>query len=133
MIFYRKNKNNDKRNNLKRLYSKNHDEKITDIKVANTYFSRLLGLMFKKSTDYPLLFKIPKNRNNKYESSIHSCFMRFELKLVFIDENNIVFELADLKPWRHHVPKKGAKYIIEIDKKEFYKYNIKIGDEIELK
>ena len=132
MKFYRKNKNNDKRNNLKRLYSKNHDEKIRDIQVADTYFSRLLGLMFKKSTDYPLLFKIPKNRNNRHGSSIHSCFMRFELKLVFIDENNIVFELADLKPWRYYVPKKGAKYIIEIDKNKFNNYNINIGDEIVL-
>ena len=63
--------------------------------------------------------------------------MRFELKLVFIDNENKVFEIADLKPWSYYVPKKAAKYIIEFDKKDFKKnefgnYGLKIGDEIEL-
>ena len=89
--------------------------------------------MFKKNIDYPLLFEIPQNIRNKHRSSIHSCFMRFELKLLFIDDENIIYEMADLKPWRHYVPKKAAKYIIEFDKKSFNEINLKIGDEIEIK
>lgn len=125
-----KNKNNEK--NLLILYSKETNEKIAKVKIADTFFSRLKGLMLKKNTDYPLLFKMRKIRKNRWESSIHSCFMRFELKLVFIDKNNTVFEMADLKPWRYYVPKKGAKYIIEFSKDDFDEDRLKIGDVIEI-
>ena len=59
--------------------------------------------------------------------------MRFELTLIFIDDEDMIYEIADLKPWKYYVPKKPAKYIIEFDKKEFKNYDLKIGDEIELK
>lgn len=123
--------NDDK--NFKILYNKNSGKKIAKIKIANSFFKRFLGLMFKSRCDYPLLFKIPQKTQIKERSSIHSFFMRFELALVFIDDENLIYEIADLKPWRFYVPKKPAKYIIEFDKKEFKNYDLKIGDEIELK
>ena len=119
--------------NFKILYNKNSDKKIAKIKIANSFFKRFLGLMFKSRCDYPLLFEIPQNIKIKERSSIHSFFMKFELALVFIDENHLIYEISDLKPWKYYVPKKGAKYIIEFDKKEFENYDLKIGDEIELK
>ncbi len=125
-----KNKNNEK--DLMILYSKETDKMISEVKIANDFFSRLMGLMFKGDADYPLLFNMKEKRKNRWESSIHSCFMRFELKLVFIDENNTVFEMADLKPWRYYVPKKAAKYIIEFSKEDFDEECIKLGDVIGL-
>ena len=119
--------------NFKILYNKNSDKKIAKIKIANSFFKRFLGLMFKARCDYPLLFEIPQNIKIKERSSIHSLFMRFELTLVFIDDDNLIYEIANLKPWKYYVPKKGAKYIIEFDKNEFGNYDLKIGDEIELK
>ena len=121
------------KSHLKSLILKEGDRKISDIQIADSFSSRLRGLMFKKEIEYPLLFEIPQNRKSRYESSIHSCFMRFELILVFIDKNNIIFEIAELKPWRWHVPKKSAKYIIEFDKNQFNDVDLKIGDEIEIK
>ena len=119
--------------NFKILYNKNSGEKIAKIRIANSFFKRFLGLMFKARCDYPLLFEIPQNIKIKERSSIHSLFMRFELTLVFIDDDNLIYEIANLKPWKYYVPKKGAKYIIEFDKNEFENYDLKIGDEIELK
>ena len=103
--------------NFKILYNKNSGEKIDKIKIANSFFKRFLGLMFKARCDYPLLFEIPQDIKVKERSTIHSLFMRFELMLVFIDEENLIYEIGDLKPWRYYVPKKRAKYIIEFDKK----------------
>ena len=128
MIFDLKNKEN----KLRILYNKKSNMEIK-VGIADSFSSRLLGLMFKKKTEYPLLFEIPNTINRRHRSSIHSLFMRFDLKLVFIDKNNIVCEIADLKPWHHYTPKKSAKYIIEFDKNDFNKYDLKIGDEIELK
>lgn len=129
----RKNNQNKENNQLKSLHLKKSNEKITDLRIADSFLSRFLGLMFKKDIDYPLLFKIPQNINIRHRSSIHSCFMRFELKLVFIDKNNTIYEIVDLKPWRYYAPKKPAKYIIEFDKSGFSDYDLKIGDEVELK
>ena len=124
-------KNNE--NKLRILYNKERNMEIGKVKIANSFSSRLLGLMLKGNAEYPLLFEIPNKIRSKHRSSIHSFFMRFDLKLVFIDENNIIYEMADLKPWHHYTPKKSAKYIIEFDKNDFNNYDLKIGDEIELK
>ena len=126
-----KNKRNKKDKNLKSLYLKKYDKKI-DIEIADGFFSRLMGLMFRGNAKLPLLFEIPQKINSRKRSSIHSFFMRFDIVLVFIDEENSVYEIADLTPWNYYVPKKSAKYIVEFDKKEFNKC-LKIGDEIEIR
>lgn len=126
------NKRNKKDNNLKSLYLKKYDKKITDIRIADDFFSRLMGLMFRENAKFPLLFEIPQKVNSRKRSSIHSLFMRFDIVLVFIDGNNLVYEIADLAPWNYYVPEKSAKYIVEFDKKEFNNC-LKIGDEIEIR
>ncbi len=132
MIEILENKNNETDKNLKSITLKNSNEKIAEIKIANTFFSRLMGLMFKKNAKVPLLFEIPEKINKKERSSIHSFFMRFEIALVFIDKSNAVYEISELKPWNCYVPKKPAKYIVEFDRREFNDC-LKIGDEIEIK
>ncbi len=127
-----KNKRNKKDKNLKSLYLKKYDEKIIDIRMADDFFSRLMGLMFRENAEVPLMFEIPQKINSRKRSSIHSLFMRFDIVLVFIDENNLVYEIADLAPWNYYVPEKSAKYIVEFDKKEFNNC-LRIGDEIEIK
>ena len=131
MIEILENKNNETDKNLKSITLKNSNEKIAEIKIANTFFSRLMGLMFKKNAKVPLLFEIPEKINKKERSSIHSFFMRFEIVLVFIDKGNVVYEIAKMKPWNYYIPKKPAKYIVEFDKREFNDC-LKIGDEIEI-
>ena len=135
MIIKSRNKGNEKKKNNKNsksIYLRKSDKKIADIEIANDFFSRLMGLMLKENIEYPLLFEIPQKINGKERSSIHSFFMRFEIVIAFIDDRDIVYEIAYLKPWRYYVPKKGAKYIIEFDKKEFNNC-LKIGDEIEIR
>ena len=66
------------------------------IKIADNYFKRLIGLMFKKDIDYGLLIIL------KYGSSIHTCFMRFTIDIYFLDENKIVFDKVTLKPWKYY-------------------------------
>ncbi len=90
------------------------------IRYANTFFKRLMGLMFKKDIDYGLLFEL------KYGSSIHTGFMRFTIDAYFLDENKKVYDKKTLKPWRFYKPIKKGKYILETKKNMI---NLKIGDE----
>ena len=132
MVKILKNKRNKTNKNLKSMTLIKSNEEIGKIRIANTFFSRLMGLMFKKNARVPLLFEIPERINKKERSSIHSFFMRFEIVLVFIDKSNAVYEISELKPWNYYVPKKPAKYIVEFDRREFNDC-LKIGDEIEIK
>ena len=92
------------------------------IKYADTYLKRLIGLMFKKDIDYGLLFIL------RYGSGIHTCFMRFNIDVYFIDENKIIIEKITLKPWKYYNPSKKAKYVLET--KENY-INLKKGEKID--
>ena len=91
------------------------------IKYADSYFKRLIGLMFKKDIDWGLVFIL------KYGSAVHTCFMRFDIDVYFMDENKTVFEKTSLKPWKYYRPSKKAGYILEV-KKDSVKYNI--GDRL---
>lgn len=92
------------------------------IKYADNYLKRLIGLMFKKDIDYGLLFILG------YGSGIHTCFMRFNIDVYFIDENKIIFEKITLKPWKYYNPSKKAKYILETKENHM---NLKKGDKID--
>ena len=93
-----------------------------EIKYANTFLKRLMGLMFKKDINYALLF------TNLKDSSVHTHFMRFEIDVYFIDKNKTVFEKATLKPWRFYRPKKRAHCILETKKG---KLKVKKGDKLD--
>lgn len=92
------------------------------IKLADSYFKRLLGLMFKRDVDWGLLIKTGLG------SSVHTYFMRFPIDVYFI-KDGIIFEKATLNPWSYHSPKKEAEYVLEFKKDDF---KIKKEDEISI-
>ena len=96
---------------------------MIEIKYADNYFKRLIGLMFKKDIDYGLLFIL------RYGSGIHTCFMRFNIDVYFLDGNKIIYDKITLKPWKYYNPSKKAKYILETKENSL---NLNIGDKIDL-
>ncbi len=76
--------------------------------IANTFFSRFLGLMFKVNLPQGeglLLFP---------GAMIHTCFMRFSIDIVFISKDmEVVSVYTDLKPWRFSSWQKNAYYVLE--------------------
>lgn len=65
------------------------------VEQAATFWSRLKGLMFHANlpTKNALLLEpCPQ---------IHTCFMRFNIDVIFLDAQNCVVEVVEnLKPWR---------------------------------
>ena len=112
------------------LIKENTNDKIANIKFADSYFSRLKGLMFKKVHNHALVLR-PAKANNRSSSAIHSCFMRIAIDVIFLNENKEVFETKHLKPWNFHTPKAGASYIIELKEGTIEKYKINIGDKLD--
>ena len=65
------------------------------VERADTFWTRLKGLMFRRQLDPQtglLLDPCPQ---------IHTCFMRFDIDVLFLDkENRVVAVLEKIKPWR---------------------------------
>ena len=112
------------------LIKEESNEKIANVKFADSFLSRLKGLMFKKDLNHALVLK-PSKPNNRYISSIHTCFMRIAIDIVFLNENREVCEIKHLKTWNFHTPKSGASYIIELKEGSIEKYKINIGDKLD--
>ena len=108
-------------------------EKIAAVQIADDFLTRLIGLMFKREFEYPILFKIPPHFNSPSRSAIHTCFMLIEIIAVFVDDDNEVFEIARLKPWQYYKPKKSAKYVIEFNEEDYFKCKLEIGNQIKIK
>jgi uncharacterized membrane protein (UPF0127 family) len=79
------------------------------IRVASTFGARLLGLMFHKS--------LPEGSGLLLApcSSIHMCFMRMALDIVYLDkERRVLGVQKGLKPWRLGRAAKGTAMVLEL-------------------
>lgn len=81
---------------------------LSDVQVADTFWARFRGLMGRA----PALF----THSLLIEpcSSVHTCFMRFPIDVVFLSESGLVLRtLAAMKPWRFSPVVVGAKSVLE--------------------
>lgn len=93
---------------------------ICKVEIADTFFKRFKGLMFKtKAPDHGLLIK-PCN-------SIHTFNVRFPIDVVFIDQQNkVVAIVKGLDSGKIVTPIKDALYVVE-GREGVFK-SLKIGD-----
>ena len=58
------------------------------------------------------------DQETKYGATVHMFFVFFPIDVYWLDKNkNIVDKYLSLKPFQIAVPKKKAKYVVEIAKK----------------
>ena len=98
---------------------------VDRIEIADSYFTRLRGLMFRKTLgkDEGLLLKRC--------SSIHCCFMNFPIDVVYVNDKMDVLKIETVRPWRVGSIVRGAKHIIELA--EGAAMALKPGDKIVMK
>lgn len=114
------------------LFNKTKKTKIIDgVKIAGSFFKRLRGLMFAggKGFDFALVF--PLERESRLEASIHMLFVFFPIDVLWLDKNKRVVDKREaLKPFvLSAVPKKAAKYIVELPAGKAKA--VKTGDKLE--
>ncbi len=78
------------------------------VSVADNWFSRFKGLMFRKT--------LPAGEGLllKNCSAIHCCFMRFPIDVVYLDEEMRVVTVETVKPWRLGGIHPGVKHVLEL-------------------
>jgi uncharacterized membrane protein (UPF0127 family) len=103
---------------------------LGESEIADTFFSRLRGTMFKKELERGLILTLPGNRSRS-GSAIHMFFVRFPLDIIFADSDKKVVDIVSIDPWKTYTPKKPAKYVIEMKKGNIKASDTEIGDELD--
>ncbi len=94
-------------------------------KLCKNNFSKALGLMFSKQKTLIFIF------NKEKIISLHMFFVFYPIDVLFLNKNKKVVQLKEnFKPFRIIIPKKPAKYIIELPDKTIKKTNTRLGDTI---
>jgi uncharacterized membrane protein (UPF0127 family) len=94
--------------------------------VADSPFTRLKGLLGRDGLEpgEGLLLRPA--------SSVHTCFMRFPIDVVFLDRELVVLDISDeLEPWRT-AGKRGAKAALELPAGEAARRGLAVGDQLTL-
>ena len=86
------------------MYIKLKEKKI-DIYYYNTFFKKLIGLMFKKQITFGIYFKT---------KGIHTFFMKKAIDLCVVDKSNKIIYLEESLTKNKLRYFKNAKYIYEL-------------------
>ena len=102
---------------------------ICEAEVADTFWKRLLGLMFRRkmAEGSGLLIELPGGRKN---CAVHTLFMSFPIDLVFLDLNKKVVDVKTLVPWRYYDPKRECGWILELVEGRIKELDLHPGDEL---
>jgi hypothetical protein len=107
--------------------AKNQEVLAGKVQIASSFYDRLLGLMFckdlKKKGDALLLTSC---------NSIHTCFMRFSIDVVFISKNNEVVKIIkSIPPWRMTWLYWRASSVLEMEANTLNQ-SLKVGDKVDI-
>lgn len=101
---------------------------LTDrVELANTFFKRLRGLMFRRSlAPNQALWLRPCN-------GVHTFWMFFAIDVIFLDrELRIVKLVENMRPFRVTKPHLGARSVLEMAAHSISFAGLKVGDTLEV-
>lgn len=105
------------------IHLKSGDTLVSQLKHANHFFTRLLGLMGTKRLGNGSGLLITPCQQ------IHTHFMRYPVDIIFLDKEMVVLEkLVALKPWKFTRFIKQAKHVLEVPAYAADKVNV--GDQL---
>ena len=117
-----------KNNKIEKIFVSNKEVTIaTSVKVANTFFRRLKGLMGTASLSRGSALLISPCKQ------VHTFFMRYSLDIVFLDESHYIVHLVNsLPPFRISPYIKKSKKVLELPARTIEEYELKVGDKIDM-
>ena len=99
------------------------------LKYCNTYFSRLLGLMFSREINPDGGIIIAETKESKTLTAIHMMFMRYDIAVFWLDKNLVVVDKVLAKKWKpYYAPEQPAKFVVEAHPSRLDAFSI--GDQL---
>jgi uncharacterized membrane protein (UPF0127 family) len=97
------------------------------VAVADTHAARAVGLLNRTALHAGEALWIVPSRG------VHTCWMRFPIDVIALDEQGVVIDsVADLKPWRIRLPKRGTAGVLELPAGALEATGTRVGHRIEL-
>ena len=96
-----------------------------NVVIADTFWRRFIGLMGKRAlppTDGLLLMRC---------GSIHTCFMRFPIDVIYLSKEMTVLDTETVRPWRTGKRVRHAGHTLELCSGN--KEHFKIGSIVEIR
>ena len=95
-----------------------------DVFIADTFFNRFLGYMFRKAPHHQAILIKPCN-------SIHTFFMNFDIDVLFINEDmEVIKKINSLSHRKIIMPVDGAVAVMEAEAGTFT--SIEVGEKVEV-
>jgi uncharacterized protein len=100
-------------------------EVLAALEVADSFTTRLRGLLGRDGIDGAMLFRPAK--------SVHTIGMRFPIDVAFCDRDLRVLDTRTMAPFRFGVPRLKARCVIEAEAGAFERWRLQPGDQLEVK
>jgi uncharacterized protein len=98
--------------------------------LADSFFSKLRGLMFQKTLDNQAGLLLAENSESRINTSIHMLFMNFDICAVWINKSLQVVDVKFAKKWKlAFFPVSPAQYVLELNPCQINQFHI--GDQLE--
>ena len=100
-------------------------EVLASLEVAEDVRTRSRGLMGRPSFDGAILLKP--------SMQVHTLGMRFAIDVAYLDRDlRVVDIVTDMRPRRLGRPRFGARAVVEAESGCFARWNLRVGDELEV-
>ncbi|MFU8827626.1 MAG: DUF192 domain-containing protein [Brevefilum sp.] len=111
------------------LRNASSDSPSFHVKYCDTFFSKLIGLMFSNELEPDHGLILVEKKESKANTAIHMLFVNYDITALWLDRNLVVVDKALAKRWRPaYVPKIPAQYVVELHRDHYPSFNI--GDQL---
>ena len=98
-----------------------------NVAVAETRATRAVGLLSRSGLNPGEALWIVPSRG------VHTCWMRFTIDVLALNEDGVVVDrVAELKPWRIRLPRRGTAGVLELPAGSIAATGTEIGHRIQL-
>ncbi len=102
-----------------------HDTRVvSSVNVATSRQAKRIGLKAHPDASIPLIIESCR--------WVHTFGMRFPIDVAFLDAENSVVALREMKPNRLGMPVRRAVRVVETEPGAFHHWGLKIGDVIDI-
>jgi uncharacterized membrane protein (UPF0127 family) len=105
-------------------------EKPLRVKNCDTFFCRLLGLMFQRELDSGDGLLLVQKNESRSNAAIHMFFVGMDLGIVWLNNDKEIIDIQLAESWKPmYTPQQPARFVLEINPDRMTDFNI--GDQLD--
>jgi uncharacterized membrane protein (UPF0127 family) len=113
------------------IYQRKSGKCMVIATFAGSFWSRLRGLMFRRTIAHDEALLLAEKRDSKIDTSIHMLFVFTDLAVVWINDAQQVVDVRLAKAWfPAYFPKRPARYVLELNPERLNDFHA--GDQLRL-